>query len=103
MGGEGSGEALQCVGTLEVMKPKPVGGFICGTLHVPTDQSFHSALVPSPVSQKKVVAPRYRLIPTETDLNDLPLLPNFPHKVFAGCDRGLDTNMFHEDEGHIDG
>ncbi|CAN6440409.1 unnamed protein product [Victoria cruziana] len=89
MGGEGSGEALQCVGTLEVMKPKPVGGFICGTLHVPTDQSFHSALVPSPVSQKKVVAPRYRLIPTETDLNDLPLHPNLPHKVFAGCDQEL--------------
>ncbi len=26
-------------------------------------------------------APRYRMLPTETDLNTPPLLPNFPDKV----------------------
>ncbi|KAI0519618.1 hypothetical protein KFK09_007070 [Dendrobium nobile] len=41
---------LQCVGKLEIVKPKPVG-FLCGTLHVPTDStfpSFHAAIVPAP-------------------------------------------------------
>lgn len=41
---------LQCVGRLEIVRPKPVG-FLCGTLPVPTDNAFHafnSALVPSP-------------------------------------------------------
>ena len=45
---------LQCVGKLEVVRPnsssKPVG-FLCGSIPVPTDNSFHafnsSALVPS--------------------------------------------------------
>lgn len=40
----------QCVGRLEVVRPKPVG-FLCGSIPVPTDNSFHafnsSALVPS--------------------------------------------------------
>ena len=29
----------------------------------------------------RVSAPRYRMLPTETDLNSPPLLPNFPEKV----------------------
>lgn len=40
---------LQCVGRLEVVRPKPVG-FLCGSLPVPTDKAFlafNSALVPS--------------------------------------------------------
>lgn len=77
---DGSQE-LQCVGKLEIVRAKPVG-FLCGSIPVPTDKafnSFDSALVPStPTSER---APRYRVIPTETDLNTLPLLPNIPEKV----------------------
>ncbi|KAK7344860.1 hypothetical protein VNO77_15024 [Canavalia gladiata] len=78
---ENSGE-LVCVGTLEIATPKPVG-FLCGSIPVPTDKSFHafhSALLPTP---QTVNAPRYRyrMLPTETDLNTPPLLANFPEKV----------------------
>ncbi|XP_058091225.1 uncharacterized protein LOC131237465 [Magnolia sinica] len=80
-----SGE-LQCVGRLEIVKPKPVVGFICGTLPVPTDEAFHAALVPSSStsssSSQTVKAPRYRMLPTETDLNMPPLPSNFPDKAF---------------------
>ncbi|KAL5778903.1 hypothetical protein ACOSQ2_009640 [Xanthoceras sorbifolium] len=76
-----SSRELQCVGRLEIARPKPVG-FLCGSIPVPTDKSFHdafnSALVPS---RQTVSAPRYRLLPTETDLNRPPLVPNFPEKV----------------------
>ncbi|KAG5063259.1 hypothetical protein JHK85_004442 [Glycine max] len=74
---------LVCVGTLEIATPKPVG-FLCGSIPVPTDKSFHhafhSALLPTP---QTVNAPRYRyrMLPTETDLNTPPLLANFPDKV----------------------
>lgn len=47
---------LQCVGRLEVVRPKPVG-FLCGSIPVPTDKAFHafnSALVPS--SQKYLLS-----------------------------------------------
>lgn len=99
----------QCVGKLEIVKPKPVG-FLCGTFHVPTDAtfpSFHSAIVPSPHMWSFVVyffpfffdfnpnfvffnwfrigAPRYQMLPAETDLNSLPLLSNFPEKVFSAA------------------
>ncbi|KAE8701858.1 Detected protein of unknown function [Hibiscus syriacus] len=43
-----SSRDLQCVGKMEIVKPKPVG-FLCGSIPVPTDNSFHafnSALVP---------------------------------------------------------
>ncbi|TKY53470.1 Erythroid differentiation-related factor 1 [Spatholobus suberectus] len=79
---ENSGE-LVCVGTLEIATPKPVG-FLCGSIPVPTDKSFHhafhSALLPTP---QTVNAPRYRyrMLPTETDLNTPPFLANFPEKV----------------------
>ncbi|KAF2297405.1 hypothetical protein GH714_023190 [Hevea brasiliensis] len=76
---DGSRE-LQCVGTLEIVRPKPVG-FLCGSIPVPTDKSFHafnSALVPS---HQTVIAPRYRMLPTETDLNTLPVVSNLPEKV----------------------
>ncbi|OMO59516.1 Tetratricopeptide-like helical [Corchorus capsularis] len=76
---EGSRE-LQCVGKMEIVKPKPVG-FLCGSIPVPTDKSFHafnSALVPS---RQTVSAPRYRMLPTETDLNRPPLVSHFPEKV----------------------
>ncbi|KAJ1435989.1 hypothetical protein SESBI_04541 [Sesbania bispinosa] len=73
---------LLCVGTLEIATPKPVG-FLCGSIPVPTDKSFHafhSPLLPTP---QTVNAPRYRyrMLPTETDLNTPPLLANFPEKV----------------------
>ncbi|GAB4844816.1 hypothetical protein Ancab_038204 [Ancistrocladus abbreviatus] len=74
-----SGE-LQCVGRLEIVRPKPVV-FLCGSIPVPTDKSFHavnSALVPS---SQTVTAPRYRMLPTETDLNTLPLLSSLPERV----------------------
>ncbi|KAJ7973929.1 Erythroid differentiation-related factor 1 [Quillaja saponaria] len=77
-----SSRELQCVGTLEIAKPKPVG-FLCGSIPVPTDKSFHafdSALLPT---RQTVSAPRYRyrMLPTETDLNRPPLLSKFPEKV----------------------
>lgn len=40
---------LQCVGKLEIVRPKPVG-FLCGSIPVPTDKAFHdfdSTLIPS--------------------------------------------------------
>ncbi|KAF3661618.1 putative subtilisin-like protease-like [Capsicum annuum] len=76
-----SSRELQCVGRLEIARPKPVG-FLCGTIPVPTDKAFHdfnaSELVPS---AERVRAPRYRMIPIETDLNTLPLLSSIPEKV----------------------
>ncbi|KAJ4845092.1 hypothetical protein Tsubulata_037913, partial [Turnera subulata] len=73
---DGLRELECCVGRLEIARPKPVG-FLCGSIPVPTDNSFHSfnsaALVPS-VPQTLSVAPRYRMLPTETDLNALPVL-----------------------------
>lgn len=87
---DGAGE-LQCVGRLEVAKPKPVVGFLCGTLPVLTDApAFHSALlVPSPLT---IGAPRYQMLPAETDLNTLPLLSGIPEKVIpaaTGANEGL--------------
>ncbi|XAR62665.1 hypothetical protein NMG60_11017511 [Bertholletia excelsa] len=71
---------LQCVGRLEIAQPKPVG-FLCGSIPVTTDKAVHafnSALVPSTES---VRAPRYRLLPNETDLNTPPTLSSIPEKV----------------------
>ncbi|KAI3919227.1 hypothetical protein MKW92_012795 [Papaver armeniacum] len=81
---------LECIGKLEIVRPKPVG-FLCGTLPVPTDESFNnvfnSALIPSSStsssSSQTVKAPRYRMLPTETDLNTPPLLPNLHEKNFC--------------------
>ncbi|XP_034676154.1 uncharacterized protein LOC117906966 isoform X1 [Vitis riparia] len=77
---DGSRE-LQCVGRLEVVRPKPVG-FLCGSIPVPTDKAFHAVnsalIIPS---SPTVSAPRYRMIPTETDLNMPPLQSNLPEKV----------------------
>ncbi|KAI4352868.1 hypothetical protein L6164_007079 [Bauhinia variegata] len=78
---DGSRE-LQCVGTLEIVTPKPVG-FLCGSIPVPTDKSFHaldSALHP-PRQTVNVPRYRYRMLPTETDLNTPPRLSSFPDKV----------------------
>ncbi|XP_027094288.2 uncharacterized protein [Coffea arabica] len=72
---------LLCVGRLEIVRPKPVG-FLCGSIPVPTDKAFHdfdsAALIPS---AQTVQAPRYRMIPTETDLNMLPIPQTPPEKV----------------------
>lgn len=72
---------LLCVGRLEIVRPKPVG-FLCGSIPVPTDKAFHdfdsAALIPS---AQTVQAPRYRMIPTETDLNMLPIPQTLPDKV----------------------
>ncbi|XP_077241431.1 uncharacterized protein LOC143881956 isoform X2 [Tasmannia lanceolata] len=80
MESSGSGE-LQCVGRLEIANPKPVG-FICGTLPVPTDESFRLSQFVLVPSAQTVKAPRYQMLPTETDLNTPPLLSNLPEKVF---------------------
>ncbi|KAL7156060.1 hypothetical protein ABFS83_03G118000 [Erythranthe nasuta] len=73
---------LQCVGRLEIARPKPAG-FLCGSIPITTNEAFRdlssAALVPSP--NNTVRAPRYRMIPTETDLNALPLLSSIPDKV----------------------
>lgn len=49
---------LQCVGRLEVVRPKPVG-FLCGSIPIATDNSFHafnsSALVPSQSPQTYIL------------------------------------------------
>ncbi|KAI3736715.1 hypothetical protein L2E82_26699 [Cichorium intybus] len=77
---EGSPE-LQCVGELEIVKAKPPVGFLCGSIPVSTDKAFtafDSALVPSAPAEG---APRYRVIPTETNLKTLPFRPNIPEKV----------------------
>ncbi|KAI3820107.1 hypothetical protein L1987_13965 [Smallanthus sonchifolius] len=76
---EGSPE-LQCVGELEIVKAKPAVGFLCGSIPV-TDKpftAFGSALVPSASTEG---APRYRVIPTETNLKTLPFRPNIPERV----------------------
>lgn len=76
---EGSSREVQCIGKLEIVRPKPASGFLCGSIPVPTDKEFHafnSALVPS---RQTVTAPRYRVLPTETDLN-LPPLPSNSHE-----------------------
>ncbi|CAK7323550.1 unnamed protein product [Dovyalis caffra] len=75
---------LQCVGKLEIARPKPPVGFLCGSIPVPTEKSFHafnSALVPSSRQTGSVSAPRYRMLPTETDLNTLPVVSNLPEKA----------------------
>ncbi|XP_072999000.1 uncharacterized protein [Typha latifolia] len=94
---EGSGE-LQCVGKLEISNPKPVG-FLCGTLPVPTDSTFplfQSALVPPP---NTIGAPRYQMLPAETDLNTLPLLSDFSEKVFPSAARS--SEGFHYESGLV--
>ncbi|XP_057793421.1 uncharacterized protein LOC131010041 [Salvia miltiorrhiza] len=90
---QGSGSLeLQCVGKLEIARPKPVG-FLCGSIPVTTDEAFHdfssAALVPSP---NTVSAPRYRMIPTETDLNALPLLSSIPERVLPVAATQARTN-----------
>lgn len=76
----GGSRELQCVGKMEIVRPKPAG-FLCGSIPVVTDNSLHafkSALVPS---RETVSAPRYQMIPTETDLTRLPPIRNLPEKV----------------------
>ncbi|GFP81364.1 calcium-dependent protein kinase 6 [Phtheirospermum japonicum] len=89
--GSGSRE-LQCVGRLEIARPKPAG-FLCGSIPVTTEEPFHDftsvALVPS---SDTVRAPRYRMIPTETDLNALPLLSSIPEKVLPIAAAQLERN-----------
>ncbi|KAL0360103.1 UNVERIFIED_CONTAM: Erythroid differentiation-related factor 1 [Sesamum radiatum] len=89
--GSGSRE-LQCVGRLEITSPKPVG-FLCGSIPVTADEAFHdfasAALVPSSNTEG---APRYRMIPTETDLNALPLPSSIPEKVLPIAATQLSTS-----------
>ncbi|WVZ67997.1 hypothetical protein U9M48_016996 [Paspalum notatum var. saurae] len=71
---------LQCVGRLEVTAPPPARYLRVGSLPVPTDSSASlPALLPSP---SPTGAPRYQMLPLETDLNTLPMIPNVPEKVF---------------------
>ncbi|KAL3641405.1 hypothetical protein CASFOL_016373 [Castilleja foliolosa] len=89
--GSGSRE-LQCVGRLEIARPK-LAGFLCGSIPVTTDEPFHdftsAALVPS---SDTVRAPRYQMIPTETDLNALPLLSSIPERVLPIAAAQLERN-----------
>uniref|UniRef100_A0A7N0VNL3 EDRF1 N-terminal domain-containing protein n=2 Tax=Kalanchoe fedtschenkoi TaxID=63787 RepID=A0A7N0VNL3_KALFE len=70
---------LQCVGRLEIIRPKPVG-FLCGSIPVPTDASFH-VFDSDSLRSKKFRAPWYRMLPTESDHNKLPLISNFTEKL----------------------
>ncbi|KAL6840242.1 hypothetical protein ACP4OV_030052 [Aristida adscensionis] len=71
---------LQCVGRLEVAAPPPARYLRVGTLPVPTDSSASlPALLPSP---SPTGAPRYQMLPLETDLNTLPMIPNLPERDF---------------------
>ncbi|CAN8289832.1 unnamed protein product [Cochlearia groenlandica] len=98
---------LQCVGKMEIVLPKPVG-FLCGSIPVLADSSFPaftSTLLPSQETSVqfnlligytafssiyaffysnsvcRAIAPRYQMLPPKTDLNQLPLLTDFPEKV----------------------
>ncbi|KAG8081535.1 hypothetical protein GUJ93_ZPchr0178g7182 [Zizania palustris] len=72
---------LQCVGRLEVAAPPPPRYLRVGSLPVPTDSSTSlPALLPS--ASPRTGAPRYQMLPLETDLNTLPMIPNLPEKVF---------------------
>ena len=81
---------LQCVGKLEVVRPnsssKPVG-FLCGSIPVPTDNSFHafnsSALVPS-------LHHTYSLS-LSLSLSLSRLILNFELLIFDFC---IDTNIY---------
>jgi hypothetical protein len=79
---EASRDDLQCIGTMVIVPPKPVG-FLCGSIPVLADNSFPasftSALLPS--QETVVTAPRYQMLPMETDLNLPPLLTDFPDNV----------------------
>ncbi|XP_010478954.1 PREDICTED: uncharacterized protein LOC104757866 [Camelina sativa] len=78
---QASRDDLQCIGTMEIVRPKPVG-FLCGTIPVLADNSypaFTSALLPP--QETVVTAPRYQMLPMETDLNRPPLLTDFPDNV----------------------
>uniref|UniRef100_A0A453G1N9 Uncharacterized protein n=1 Tax=Aegilops tauschii subsp. strangulata TaxID=200361 RepID=A0A453G1N9_AEGTS len=78
---DASGE-LQCVGWLEIAAPPPARYLRTGSLPVPTDDSAYlPALLPS-ASPTGTGAPRYQMLPLETDLNTLPVIPNLPEKVF---------------------
>ncbi|GLJ16307.1 hypothetical protein SUGI_0275050 [Cryptomeria japonica] len=79
----------ECVGSLEVQQHRQVG-FICGTLPVTVALPQHTLL--SPPHTQRVRAPRYRMLPTETDLNTLPSLGIFPtggggdlHGLYNAC------------------
>ncbi|KAH9325716.1 hypothetical protein KI387_005894, partial [Taxus chinensis] len=66
---------VECVGRLEVQQHRQVG-FICGTL--PVSVALPQDTLVSPPHTQRVRAPRYRMLPTETDLNTLPSLGIFP-------------------------
>uniref|UniRef100_A0ACD5WMA5 Uncharacterized protein n=1 Tax=Avena sativa TaxID=4498 RepID=A0ACD5WMA5_AVESA len=76
-------DELQCVGRLEIAAPPPARYLRVGSLPVPTDDSaYPPALLPSSASPTGTGAPRYQMLPLETDLNTLPVIPNLPEKVF---------------------
>ncbi|PWZ30043.1 Erythroid differentiation-related factor 1 [Zea mays] len=88
---------LQCVGRLEVAAPPPARYLRVGSLPVPTDSSASlPVLLPSP---SPIGAPRYQMLPLETDLNTLPMIPNIPEKVFSSDAKS--TEGLRYDSGHI--
>ncbi|CAL4960208.1 unnamed protein product [Urochloa decumbens] len=88
---------LQCVGRLEVAAPPPARYLRVGSLPVPTDSSASlPALLPSP---SPTGAPRYQMLPLETDLNTLPMIPNIPEKVFPND--AMNTEGLRYDSGLI--
>ncbi|KAF9608490.1 hypothetical protein IFM89_009856 [Coptis chinensis] len=106
----GGGELLECcIGRLEIARPKPVG-FLCGSIPVPTDKAFYhhnnnaftsssSALIPSSSQSNKLNAPRYRVLPTETDLNTP---PDLPHQILLPINATTSTTGdFHRESTAI--
>ncbi|KAG2593295.1 hypothetical protein PVAP13_5NG110352 [Panicum virgatum] len=89
---------LQCVGRLEVAAPPPARYLRVGSLPVPTDSSASlPALLPYP---SPTGAPRYQMLPLETDLNTLPMIPNIPEKVFPNDAKN--TEGLRYDSGLVD-
>lgn len=71
---------LHCVGSLQVQHQLQLG-FICGSLPVPTDNDVmacratsvaEAAIVPAiSIQSDRIMAPQYRMLPNQTDLNRL--------------------------------
>ncbi|CAH8315299.1 unnamed protein product [Eruca vesicaria subsp. sativa] len=73
-----SSRDLPCVGTMEIVPPKPPIGFLCGSIPVLADNSFPTFSSPLLPSHETVIAPRYQMVPSKTDLNRPPLLTDLP-------------------------
>lgn len=100
-----AGEApLHCVGSLQVQRQLQLG-FICGSLPVPTDNDAmtcktssiaEAAIIPAiSLQNDRIMAPRYRMLPNQTDLNTL-LLSEVEHEQILPITSGRAPEGVHE-------